>query len=348
MPNRNIAIDIAKGIGAILVVLGHNWLVLEEKGEAYRVIYSFHNPLFLFLSGLFIKDSISPPKFVLSRAEALLKPYIVIFFLISVSKAVYPAGNPAITVSPYVFFLRSLYATPGYLIWEWLPLWYISHLFIALILSELVLHITKDKQRRQSIILLIILTSLVIGIWISNIDWLRNPRPPFTSDILPISVAIILSGFLLKEKIQSMRFTFPTFSFAVIAFCLLHYFYNATIDLSLRVYGQPIVSSLQLILGIYITLSVSLFLKEIQIVRHVLTYIGSGSLFVLCFHNFFQVRTYWSFSRWGYGDITSNIAGSILGIAFPLVLWELVKRQRLLSTLFLPRQKIIENPRNFQ
>lgn len=47
---RSTFIDIAKGIGIILVVLGH----LDTNGQISReVIYSFHMPLFFLLSGIF-------------------------------------------------------------------------------------------------------------------------------------------------------------------------------------------------------------------------------------------------------------------------------------------------------
>lgn len=49
MSQRDITIDIAKGIGIFLVVLGHvpilMWLATP--------IYIFHMPLFFFLSGMF-------------------------------------------------------------------------------------------------------------------------------------------------------------------------------------------------------------------------------------------------------------------------------------------------------
>jgi fucose 4-O-acetylase-like acetyltransferase len=45
--------DIAKGIGILLVVFGHNSIVVDEKRELFNVMYSFHMPLFFFLSGLF-------------------------------------------------------------------------------------------------------------------------------------------------------------------------------------------------------------------------------------------------------------------------------------------------------
>ena len=53
-PKRLHYIDIAKGIGILLVALAHN----DLAGYApflYHWIYSFHMPLFFFLSGLFFK-----------------------------------------------------------------------------------------------------------------------------------------------------------------------------------------------------------------------------------------------------------------------------------------------------
>ena len=41
MNGRNTTIDVAKGIGIILVVAGHNWSVLHPKGEVFRIIFSF-------------------------------------------------------------------------------------------------------------------------------------------------------------------------------------------------------------------------------------------------------------------------------------------------------------------
>ena len=46
---RSNFIDIVKGIGIFLVVLGHQNTILTQE------IYSFHMPLFFFLSGIFIK-----------------------------------------------------------------------------------------------------------------------------------------------------------------------------------------------------------------------------------------------------------------------------------------------------
>ena len=68
-------IDIAKGIGILMVVWAHIMIV----GWTHRVIYAFHMPLFFFLSGmLFQRDKYSSfVKFVSKRTKRLLIPYVV-------------------------------------------------------------------------------------------------------------------------------------------------------------------------------------------------------------------------------------------------------------------------------
>lgn len=68
-------IDIAKGIGILLVVWGHILLT----GPSHRVIYAFHMPLFFLISGmLFKRDKFDGfGDFVKRRAKRLLIPFVV-------------------------------------------------------------------------------------------------------------------------------------------------------------------------------------------------------------------------------------------------------------------------------
>lgn len=75
---RNATVDLARGIGIILIALGHNRLVLQDQGEAFRVIYSFHLPLFFFLTGLYLRDTDRLAASVMTRFDSLLKPYFVV------------------------------------------------------------------------------------------------------------------------------------------------------------------------------------------------------------------------------------------------------------------------------
>ena len=73
--NRYEYIDIAKGIGILLVVWAHILLV----GWTHRFIYAFHMPLFFFISGyLFKSDKYNSFKdFFKKRFKRLIIPYLI-------------------------------------------------------------------------------------------------------------------------------------------------------------------------------------------------------------------------------------------------------------------------------
>ena len=76
-------ISICKGIGIILVVLGH----LNIGEYWHQVIYSFHMPLFFFISGYLFKNIYLeiPKEFLLKKAKTLYIPFVkwaLIFLLL--------------------------------------------------------------------------------------------------------------------------------------------------------------------------------------------------------------------------------------------------------------------------
>lgn len=87
--SRSSWVDYAKCIGVILVVYGHcvrgiikAGLVEDDSIFVYldSIIYSFHMPLFFFLSGLFFEGSLKrngSKKFMLSKVDTLVYPYFL-------------------------------------------------------------------------------------------------------------------------------------------------------------------------------------------------------------------------------------------------------------------------------
>ena len=134
-----------------------------------------------------------------------------------------------------------------------------------------------------------------------------------------------------------MRYQKTEFFAALTFFFLMHFLFDETVDLSLRIYSHPIISTIQIILGIYIVLSLSIAIKEYKFISRILAYIGTGSFFILLFHNFVQVRSYWYFSKQGYGEIASHLPGLFLGVALPLLFWEIAKRQKILAYVLLSK-----------
>lgn len=68
-------LDIARGLGILMVV----WAHILVKGWSHEVIYSFHMPLFFFLSGMVFQKNkyVSFSDFFTHRAKRLLLPYLI-------------------------------------------------------------------------------------------------------------------------------------------------------------------------------------------------------------------------------------------------------------------------------
>lgn len=82
---RNDSIDVAKGLGIILVVIGHVMSPVMSGNSIlewlYSVIYTFHMPLFFFVSGYVAKKLVTKPvaktELLKQRLLRLMVPYCV-------------------------------------------------------------------------------------------------------------------------------------------------------------------------------------------------------------------------------------------------------------------------------
>jgi len=81
---RDLFFDAMKGFGILLVIMGH---ALQQSGPdfednfAFRLIYSFHMPLFFFVSGYLFQAGLERKKlfpftFTLKKARALVVPFL--------------------------------------------------------------------------------------------------------------------------------------------------------------------------------------------------------------------------------------------------------------------------------
>lgn len=346
MTRRNATIDIARGLGIILVVLGHNWIVLHERDELFRVIYSFHLPLFFFLSGLFLKDSARLGDFALSRADALLKPYAVVLVLLGIAEMLAPKLVPVADTTPLAYFSGVLYATAPTIAWT--PLWFLPHLFVATVFSLAILRATRTLANRTAWLFVVACVLLAVGIASISRFWQidttalrfmgldRLPGLPWSLDLLFISTPCILFGFLLAKPVAAMRFSLLWFGAAALAFAALHVFFDEAMDLNLRVYGMPLVSTLQAVLGVYLVLSASSLLQRFAALQRPLAYIGAASLFILLFHYVVQGRAFLVLSHFSRNEVLVGGASFVAGVVLPLLLLELVRRQRFMAALLLP------------
>lgn len=155
-------VDTAKGLGIILVVLGHvlrgviGDVLLTRTPTVEFVdtwIYAFHMPLFFFVSGLFLSRSAAKPgrEFVRDRIAMIAYPYFVWSLITLLIKS--PLGQ--IVNQP-----RDLSEIPRILYHPIEQFWF---LYVLLLLSSTVGFLLKFKMKPWAIILLAAL--LYPGIW---------------------------------------------------------------------------------------------------------------------------------------------------------------------------------------
>jgi fucose 4-O-acetylase-like acetyltransferase len=104
---RDLTLDVAKGLGIILVVIGHAWRGLEAAGmigdpDLFRIIdtliYNFHMPLFFLLSGMTFEAWALKrpyPEAAISRVTRLLWPLVLWSYLFAAARLA--AGDAANT-----------------------------------------------------------------------------------------------------------------------------------------------------------------------------------------------------------------------------------------------------------
>ncbi len=360
-PQRNPTVDVAKAFGIILVVFGHNWIVDHRYGELARVMSSFRMPLFFFVSGVFLTDSKRFGAFVLKKADALLKPY----FMVMAAVGIVLIANGSVSGTEYLAKIaygngQSIHAAAGMAM---LPLWFLPTLFVTVVFSLTILRLAKQTSSKTAFLVLSAVILLGVGIrYVDYFLWLDISRLaqgdggfwadfwadkrlfglPFSVDLLGITAGFMLMGHLMRNQVKTMKFDPILFFVALAIFASLHYFYDESIDLNKRYYGHWLIASLQAIIGIYLTISASELVSRSEVFRRFMMYIGSAGLFILMFHQLFQYNIFNWLSYWSEMNYMNGLVALGAGVALPLLLLEVVKRQHLLSALLLPMK-----PKNF-
>lgn len=151
--NRIIYLDIAKAICIILVAIGH---YMPDNSPAWyvmfnRLIYTFHMPLFMFVSGyvyIVTKKEMSYGDFLMKKVKRLLIPYFTTSVIVIVIKLLTQdfmfVENPVSLLA----FLEILYLpVAGYFLWFIWALWW---MFV-------ILPLFKTKTNRNILFLISIL-----------------------------------------------------------------------------------------------------------------------------------------------------------------------------------------------
>lgn len=121
---RDLSIDVAKGITILLVVYGHLQNPINE------FIYSFHMPAFFFMSGMFAKE-MSFKDTIIQKGHRLLFPFLIYYVYMLVMKIGRLVLSGKISVASFLpQNQEAIYYSIG-------PIWFLIALFYIFIIYSL-------------------------------------------------------------------------------------------------------------------------------------------------------------------------------------------------------------------
>jgi polysaccharide biosynthesis protein PslL len=328
MSKRIEYIDIARGIGILLVVMGHNDFAIVSP-FAHKVIYSFHMPLFFFLSGYFINPTVEFWTFFKKRFNSLLKPYFFTIFLIYMGALSFGKMGFQTAIARTV---KSLYGT-GYFL-DWVQLWFLPHLFVVSLYAFVFYAILAKIDSR-----LMRWTILLLTLGISSL-FLKSFYPfelsvfgkeyvlfglPFSLDLVLLSGFFFILGSEMRHITSEDLFGNPFFLVITgAAVILFNVIFGARIDFNTRLYESFIINTLEAVVGILFVLALS---RQVELRTHRLAslfkYFGKISLILLIFH--VPIQDFWGQKIMivtGNPPLSTWLA-FLMGVAGPVLIYEL-------------------------
>lgn len=234
MKQRDLTVDIMKGIGILLVLIGHVWRLPDG---IHQTIYSFHMPMFFIVAGYFSKSYNEVDncwKAIQSYAKRLILPFVFtiiissLFFIVlglfkhewnlaitkilsllwaDVSHLTTPWGEVHIGV---VWFLLALFWAKVFLLllskWEYLVL----PISLLIAMGAIIIHTVLPTTPWSIMMGLTALPFVVIGWWSR-----RNAIPIW----LKIASILLWMVAIMASELDMFSFTWENYPLDVLGAC---------------------------------------------------------------------------------------------------------------------------------
>ena len=286
--SRKNYLDIAKGIGIVLVVLGHCPQVYDSIKQW---IYAFHMPLFFVIGGLAwvnnsnVANGLINKKFFLSKLKRLIIPC---YFWAIIYSAVSQITEKNIRWSSVLYLLYGSqigFKKAGSLT----SLWFLTCMFLTVCLFEIVLRVVNQFEKQRIILFAVSVCFCVIGFFIPHLP----DGYPWGADVVMISISYLIWGYLVQPYLESIIKS-NKLGIAVCLLCAcvltLTFRYNLAfisiknVDMASRQFGKPTLYLLDSLAGSLFVLSLSGLLDKLGAIRQLFIRLGKHSLAILLLH----------------------------------------------------------------
>lgn len=296
---RQPEVDVAKGIGIILVVLAH----CSGGSLLGNLINAFHMPLFFCLSGLFLFHKNESFKvFLNKKAKSLLFPCLVFGVLLSTYSTAldYVRGEGEIPLGlRYVgLFINTRHNPyPG-------SLWF----FLALFLVELMLYFIHKIIHSNAWRLIIVLAVSIMGCLYNQI---YKVGLPWSIDIALICILFTEIGYMCKQNMNLSHNSWLKGVLSLVIFIVAFYLNEVALDNNVNLfssdYGCYPLFYLAAFSGTFIVYSLASIIKYNQILQ----YLGQNSLLIYSLHFLLLLVVSITYSHLPINGIFSSVAQTI-------------------------------------
>jgi len=260
-------VDIMKAIGIVLVVVGHSPGLNEY---AKITIYSFHMPLFFFISGLLLSNEklgLKITDYFISQIRALGIPYLFFWFvsyLYWLPTHTLSASAPEYIGIPWWGPIEGMLIGNGDTLYVNVVLWFFTCLFV----TSMVFFVARKLFSYAVLLVTLNILAFIFTIYYSR-SW---PRAPWGLDNAIVAIAFFSAGHAFRQfKLVflgnvSRRVAIPL---GLILFLLMLFLarINGEVDLNTMVFGNyKILYFLNGYLGIF-----SLYLFSVGLANNLIT-----------------------------------------------------------------------------
>lgn len=275
-------IDIARGISIFCIILGH-----LGNLQINRVVFTFHVPIFFFITGYFIDKDSKLKYFFKKKIRTLLLPYAcvcIVIILLGIIKSGYIEGWEAAKNAAIQWIYASLYgAGDSYTNPFYIPsigaIWFIWATFWGSLFLRLCLALNNELVRVLGIGIL-----FTLGLISTRLFWF-----PFSIQAGLCATLFMYIGYLVRTLIPAIRTLSKEIKIAATFFSAIIWlsfikdfqsFWLVHCDI-----GRGFIDIFGSICGCYIVLLISRFIDQrASLLSKFFSYFGKNSLLVLGIH----------------------------------------------------------------
>ena len=318
LKGRLAYIDIAKCLCLIAIIRMH--FLPRPVWTTYFVFV----PVFFVLSGYTYKNNKSFSELVAGKFKRLIIPYLLFnIVLVLINGIVYgfsPLNSFGFLYSRYTLYDMTLgyEGNPHLFFFMNMITWFLTSMFVAyLAFFPLV------KYGRFNYVLIPLY--LLLTYCLSFLEILL----PWSLDTSFLMAIFLWYGYSLSRWGWIEKINRKSFVFALLLHIGLFYFYRVEINLSVRIYGNLLLTIAKSLTSAYLILCLCKWLDKVRIVANVLGYVGRHSLTIFslqCFLNMCAIQVLIKFSTWQkpacllFNDIFIIFFVIVFGLAISLVL----------------------------